>query len=1037
MSDIDKVRALILNTGRLLQQNGTYEDSPGTPTGTSPLAAAPTTPSAATPTATPPPTSVVPSAAAAAPPPVPPLPTNGIPAYHASSGGHPPSAGYPTGASSRAASTAAAAASTAAAAAVVAAAANPLNDAAADMMSAERSQQLVDRFLSANAAIGMPSVSVAAASPAGIMTASSQAAPRVPVSTGGYMPAPPRLVYPHRPAPTQLPPATPGPLPPLPQHHYDPAAWDVFAATMKNTPLAHYDQDLIRFVYLKWFPVNAKDNRMRLYNMLMKLQAPDSMLYFSSILSELMMWCDNTRAYDPGVWQMLLPLLACLLGLSVCEGYDFAMVARLMVIVARYAPVIPARIHDTVAKWIQSFHRVSALRAQAFSALQPQAAHAAWAALAEVQRMAQFRSPGYLAQLRKAVDDAIVAILQEDADDLLRHRQAAVRQAPPAASPAATAASMASAPATLQRTLAFTPTPTTSRPTASSMAATPRAVSTTAAPSTAASASPAPPSTPAPAPAPASATSTVPSSGSTTPVASDLPPVPVATARRLPIPEPSSPCYRSLPTTEVFPPPPPYLDPNHQRYPRFIDYVSGPFEVERKATSVQLDFHVSAEAINFIRQADDSQRMVDAQPASSRLSAAEREQRTRTIFHVRLIAWRKSQQKERRCFWSSDVRGVYLNGTKLGISRKREYAQNNSITSEGTHYPLVLNRALCANENRLVLPFILDPRSEVPHIRPVTKDQLVLAVELIALVPTRDVLDLIVPSNKLTTASTEQLLRIEFGQVRPPRAAPSVHDHVASARHPATASKPPSAAGAATRQDAADGDHDAHGAAKGTMPRTGAGAADDDEMQIVVEYVKIPLRCPVTMLRMKKPVRGNLCKHLACFDLESWVTIHKNAVDFRCMLCPNRLFVDQLVWDRYIERLCQTVAPGIDEVYVMQDMSVRTHLETSGGAGGRSSTPSAAATGHPPTAAAAAAPAHDAPSAAGSAAAAMPSSSRDVGAPSSGADTPMADGTSPSPGGAMLKQATTADLAHGPRVDSGSGAPSGPPSPECIILDDD
>lgn len=37
---------------------------------------------------------------------------------------------------------------------------------------------------------------------------------------------------------------------------------------------------------------------------------------------------------------------------------------------------------------------------------------------------------------------------------------------------------------------------------------------------------------------------------------------------------------------------------------------------------------------------------------------------------------------------------------------------------------------------------------------------------------------------------------------------------------------------------------------------------EDDELQIIQQSVKVSLKCPITMKRMKMPVRGKQCKHV-------------------------------------------------------------------------------------------------------------------------------------------------------------------------------
>jgi hypothetical protein len=42
----------------------------------------------------------------------------------------------------------------------------------------------------------------------------------------------------------------------------------------------------------------------------------------------------------------------------------------------------------------------------------------------------------------------------------------------------------------------------------------------------------------------------------------------------------------------------------------------------------------------------------------------------------------------------------------------------------------------------------------------------------------------------------------------------------------------------------------------------GNNSGEDEELQIIQESVKVSLKCPITMKRMKLPVRGKHCRHV-------------------------------------------------------------------------------------------------------------------------------------------------------------------------------
>lgn len=63
--------------------------------------------------------------------------------------------------------------------------------------------------------------------------------------------------------------------------------------------------------------------------------------------------------------------------------------------------------------------------------------------------------------------------------------------------------------------------------------------------------------------------------------------------------------------------------------------------------------------------------------------------------------------------------------------------------------------------------------------------------------------------------------------------------------------------------------------------------------------VTISLRCPISLLRMKTPVRSKKCRHLQCFELSSWSQSFDDKNTSRCPVCniqftPEILFIDGL-----------------------------------------------------------------------------------------------------------------------------------------------
>lgn len=49
--------------------------------------------------------------------------------------------------------------------------------------------------------------------------------------------------------------------------------------------------------------------------------------------------------------------------------------------------------------------------------------------------------------------------------------------------------------------------------------------------------------------------------------------------------------------------------------------------------------------------------------------------------------------------------------------------------------------------------------------------------------------------------------------------------------------------------------------------------------------IKISLKCPITFKKITLPARGHDCKHIQCFDLESYLQMNCERGSWRCPVC--------------------------------------------------------------------------------------------------------------------------------------------------------
>uniref|UniRef100_A0A2C9K192 SP-RING-type domain-containing protein n=1 Tax=Biomphalaria glabrata TaxID=6526 RepID=A0A2C9K192_BIOGL len=64
--------------------------------------------------------------------------------------------------------------------------------------------------------------------------------------------------------------------------------------------------------------------------------------------------------------------------------------------------------------------------------------------------------------------------------------------------------------------------------------------------------------------------------------------------------------------------------------------------------------------------------------------------------------------------------------------------------------------------------------------------------------------------------------------------------------------------------------------------------------------IKVPLKCPITCRRITLPARGHDCKHIQCFDLESYLQLNCDKGSWKCPVCNKSALLEGLEIDQYI-----------------------------------------------------------------------------------------------------------------------------------------
>ncbi|XP_039301596.1 zinc finger MIZ domain-containing protein 1-like, partial [Nilaparvata lugens] len=105
------------------------------------------------------------------------------------------------------------------------------------------------------------------------------------------------------------------------------------------------------------------------------------------------------------------------------------------------------------------------------------------------------------------------------------------------------------------------------------------------------------------------------------------------------------------------------------------------------------------------------------------------------------------------------------------------------------------------------------------------------------------------------------------------------------------------------------------GGAGGGPP--GAPPCPNDRDVIEQTALKVSLKCPITFKKITLPARGHDCKHIQCFDLESYLQLNCERGSWRCPVCNKPAQLEGLEVDQYMWGILNTLnSSDVDEVTI-------------------------------------------------------------------------------------------------------------------------
>ncbi|XP_063051663.1 zinc finger MIZ domain-containing protein 2-like isoform X2 [Engraulis encrasicolus] len=84
----------------------------------------------------------------------------------------------------------------------------------------------------------------------------------------------------------------------------------------------------------------------------------------------------------------------------------------------------------------------------------------------------------------------------------------------------------------------------------------------------------------------------------------------------------------------------------------------------------------------------------------------------------------------------------------------------------------------------------------------------------------------------------------------------------------------------------------------GTIP--GSMGPNGGEDGVEQTAIRVSLQCPITFRRIQLPARGHDCRHVQCFDLESYLQLNCERGTWRCPVCNKTALLEGLEVDQYM-----------------------------------------------------------------------------------------------------------------------------------------
>ncbi|KAG0498204.1 hypothetical protein HPP92_002895 [Vanilla planifolia] len=91
-------------------------------------------------------------------------------------------------------------------------------------------------------------------------------------------------------------------------------------------------------------------------------------------------------------------------------------------------------------------------------------------------------------------------------------------------------------------------------------------------------------------------------------------------------------------------------------------------------------------------------------------------------------------------------------------------------------------------------------------------------------------------------------------------------------------------------------------------------AALDSDSEIIEGPSRISLNCPISLKRIKTPVKGYLCKHRQCFDYDNFIELNSMKPNWRCPHCNQPVCFTDLRIDQNMVKIVEEVGDAAEVI---------------------------------------------------------------------------------------------------------------------------